>query len=70
MIYRKKNTNAMAYGFHYLSHGERGTDFDDARFLCNIYMVLAKPGKEADTRVQAFLGKIEHFTLWNHSFDL
>lgn len=69
-IHRKKSNNTMAASFHYLSCGERGTDFDDARFLCNIYVMLAKPGKEAGARVQAFLDKVKDFTLWHHSFDI
>lgn len=68
VIYRKKGTNVMTSGFHYLSYGEKGTEFDDARFLCNVYVLLAKP--EAGARVQGFLDKIKPFTLKVHSFDL
>lgn len=70
VVHRKKSNNAMASSFHYLAQGERDTEFDDPRFLCNIYLVFAKPGESAATRVQEFLDKVKEFTLWHDSFDI
>lgn len=68
VIYRKKNNNTMTSGFHYVAYGERGTELDDPRFLCNVYLLFAKP--EAGARVQEFLDKIKSFTLNVRSFDI
>ena len=68
VIYRKKNNNTMTSGFHYVAYGERGTELDDPRFLCNVYLLFAKP--EAGARVQEFFDKIKSFTLNVRSFDI